>query len=556
MYDLARVRPLLLGYNHRMTSPDTPNIPPNRWLQVLFWLILTATALGRFFEGWNEDELMHLHAAWLIGQGLVPYRDYFDHYMPLFHVLFAGPATWFGTHYVALYIFARVVAFVVAAAAILLMCRSANWAHPDGPYLAGLVLLSARYADFLFLLRPDFVALLLLSVAVVLLSKPTSVLTSAGAGLAFGLASLCTQKTFAFVPAFVLWQVLRLWHCGAGSRAQEVSRAAGLLIGMVLPPLVLWAALARLHALSQFMAGQIIGLHWKPPGGRFYQLQAHLQEPLLAGLLPFGFGVAWAFRALVAGVRGTPETYRGDLLLGLMGLFGIAAFVRIPAPTQHALVFTTLFWIMACAARHIAYAAATGRGRSLIASGAASVVALAALRPYNVAVAVVLWSFLGWLAWRAMHASFDVSARHRRLLAALCSLGLLVWFGNFIERAVRMRVVPQVRAMAQIDAAIPRGGRVLTTWPVLTPARPHACYHWFSDVGMYLSLPRGTLEAEQIAASRSPKTAVLVCEPTSVRHYAPALWQVVRERWRDIGLPPGALKRARAYVRRWAMAAR
>src|SRR5262249_13396971 len=35
----------------------------------------------------NADETQHLHVAWEIGQGLLPYRDVFDNHAPLFSVL-------------------------------------------------------------------------------------------------------------------------------------------------------------------------------------------------------------------------------------------------------------------------------------------------------------------------------------------------------------------------------------------------------------------------------------------------------------------------------------
>ena len=37
----------------------------------------------------NSDESQHLHVAWAIAHGAVPYRDVFDNHTPLFHFLFA-----------------------------------------------------------------------------------------------------------------------------------------------------------------------------------------------------------------------------------------------------------------------------------------------------------------------------------------------------------------------------------------------------------------------------------------------------------------------------------
>ena len=33
----------------------------------------------------DPDESQHLHVAWLVAQGQVPYRDFWEHHLPLFH---------------------------------------------------------------------------------------------------------------------------------------------------------------------------------------------------------------------------------------------------------------------------------------------------------------------------------------------------------------------------------------------------------------------------------------------------------------------------------------
>ncbi len=40
-------------------------------------------------RGFNPDELEHLHFAWNVSTGKVPYRDYFDHHTPALHYALA-----------------------------------------------------------------------------------------------------------------------------------------------------------------------------------------------------------------------------------------------------------------------------------------------------------------------------------------------------------------------------------------------------------------------------------------------------------------------------------
>ena len=49
----------------------------------IFALFLT------FYRSWDADEFEHLQFTWLLSQGRVPYRDFFEHHTPVFHLLAA-----------------------------------------------------------------------------------------------------------------------------------------------------------------------------------------------------------------------------------------------------------------------------------------------------------------------------------------------------------------------------------------------------------------------------------------------------------------------------------
>ena len=48
-------------------------------------LVLRVLSLHRRF--FDLDEFQHLHMAWLMAQGLVPYVDFYEHHTPLLHLL-------------------------------------------------------------------------------------------------------------------------------------------------------------------------------------------------------------------------------------------------------------------------------------------------------------------------------------------------------------------------------------------------------------------------------------------------------------------------------------
>jgi hypothetical protein len=62
----------------------------------LIWIALLLT-LGAYFwrlhllrvRGFDPDEFEHLHAAWYISKGMLPYRDFFEHHTPWLHFFLA-----------------------------------------------------------------------------------------------------------------------------------------------------------------------------------------------------------------------------------------------------------------------------------------------------------------------------------------------------------------------------------------------------------------------------------------------------------------------------------
>ena len=69
--------------------------------ELVFWLAGVSLVLGPFLwrlqllmvRAFDADELQHLHSAWLVSEGFLPYRDYFQHHTPGLHYLL-GPLFW------------------------------------------------------------------------------------------------------------------------------------------------------------------------------------------------------------------------------------------------------------------------------------------------------------------------------------------------------------------------------------------------------------------------------------------------------------------------------
>ena len=107
----------------------------------------------------DPDESQHLHVAWLITQGQVPYRDFWEHHLPFFHYAMAPLTLWL-TERPAVYFAARGVIVLLAAVAVWLTWRLARRLSADGAVWAAVILaLPPQFAETSTETRPDVPAL-------------------------------------------------------------------------------------------------------------------------------------------------------------------------------------------------------------------------------------------------------------------------------------------------------------------------------------------------------------------------------------------------------------
>lgn len=145
----------------------------------------------------DSDETQHLHVAWGWAHGLVPYRDFFDNHMPLFHVL-AVPLFWIAGERPEILLLARIAMLPLFAAIVILTYRIASSVYDRR---------TALWATLVALLVPDFFlcslefrtddlwALLWVAAIATVVLAPLTQLRAATAGLLIGLAATVSAKT-------------------------------------------------------------------------------------------------------------------------------------------------------------------------------------------------------------------------------------------------------------------------------------------------------------------------------------------------------------------------
>jgi hypothetical protein len=131
-----------------------------RWiLLALLGLVLVFRAGAVLNLEIDPDESQHLHAAWQVAQGRVPYRDFWEHHLPLFYPLLAPVVRLVGET-PAVYTVARTLVSVAALAALVLTARLGGRLPRGTGLLAALLLgLVPQYLETTTEARPDVPAL-------------------------------------------------------------------------------------------------------------------------------------------------------------------------------------------------------------------------------------------------------------------------------------------------------------------------------------------------------------------------------------------------------------
>lgn len=232
---------------------------------LVFLLIGIVWFYFSFFHGFDDDEFQHCHNAYLIWKGLVPYRDFFEHHLPLYHILFsifylAGekPST--------IFLF-RFLSLVSSAFVFVIVYRFLKENHGFETALFS-VLLLGFVPMFLFKMteaRPESIAVLLFTISTIFIfSQKSEIKQLFFAGILCGLmVCLSLKYIFAFSGLLVGCFVLK------GKKG--LSFLNGFFAGIF--PLFLYVLIRGI--LPEFIDSTILmNLKWKyrfSPSGYLYE---------------------------------------------------------------------------------------------------------------------------------------------------------------------------------------------------------------------------------------------------------------------------------------------
>ena len=224
----------------------------------------------------DPDESQHLHAAWLVSQGRVPYRDFWEHHAPAFYYLVAPLTRWLAER-PAVYLGGRLLMTLAAAVALLLTWRLAR--RLSVVTAAGAVTMLAFLPQFVETsteTRPDVPALvtwLAALVAVVRWGETARLRWLWMAGLALGVTLCLSLKAAYGVVGVGLAVALRAWlgpWASAPGRLPDRLRVAARALlsvggGIAVAAGILVACIAWLGGWPTViqMAAQVLGQTWR-----------------------------------------------------------------------------------------------------------------------------------------------------------------------------------------------------------------------------------------------------------------------------------------------------
>jgi hypothetical protein len=304
------------------------------WTAGLLLAIGFTAQLGlAFVREFDPDELEHLHGAWLISKGMLPYRDYFEHHTPGLHFLLA-PVSWAlqpetdpGRAFAMIFL-SRGLMWLFTGVILFLTIRlgAALRDYRVGLVAAVLLLNVIMFSEKALEIRPDllsvtfWLASLLSLLPLLREARPTARTRWVWAGALLGAGVMCTQKLLFVLPGV---SATLLWYL-ADPAARDAVRIrlgniAAIAAGFSIPILVTMAYFAAHHGLSEFFTFNVMFNAGFKSGFTPYRGLMSLveQNPLFVAFAVVGLA------HILLGLRRAESSERGDagLVLNSLGLF-------------------------------------------------------------------------------------------------------------------------------------------------------------------------------------------------------------------------------------------
>jgi len=502
-------------------------------------------------RAFDADEFQHLHGAYCLAHGMLPYRDYFDHHTPWLHLLLSVMLSLFGES-VATVFKARWLMLVFAGAMVGLTFWLGTLLRDrlTGAVAALLLSYTTIFVEKSLEIRPDTAAAALWLFAlggVIKGFRSDRRGWHFAAGLALGAAVMFTQKALFAAAGLALAFVWTAFDRRTGIRVSKVVRAAGMLIaGAALPigatVLFFWTQ----GALAQFIDFNFrLNARWKQaiPVSRFL-FQYVNANAYSATLGVAGLALASARMLRRAGVR---EASCVPLIACWVVAGGLYV---IPVPYRQYYLFLPLLSIFAASLLMTAFGSREDQPPELR--------RLAML----LVTASVIWSFqvtvsspfiperhgqisvwiaalgsiaVGWFVWYRWPARLErlVTFRHYALLCVLPAL-LMLPSQRIVAGGLRWTNRTQIERLRYLmDRSRPTDA-VLDGFTGYGTFRPHAYFYYFLLPELRAMLTERQLGDDVVRALETERTRFVIWD-AYVLALRPEVQEYIKTHYRPTG---------------------
>jgi hypothetical protein len=297
-------------------------------LVTVLWAALAVLLLVHaYFSQYNHDEIEHLHSAWLMSIGQLPFRDFLEQHHPTIWLLFQ-PLVRMTQRPHALIFGARLFDLGVLFAFCLTLHKLVKRFVPEGaPWAVLLVLASFTFTRNMILFRPDPLMNLFLYMGIlqwVIFLQEERLARAAAAGLFFGLSIAVLQKSIAMIGLVGVASLIVVVR-----RRKLIPGALAALVSAALPILILFAWVRARGIWPEFW-------FWNYEFNRFFYTKATLSVQFtVTGNLErsiYEDPALWAFGAVGVGrwIKRGIDDARLVLLIAMVGYFISLGFNKFP----------------------------------------------------------------------------------------------------------------------------------------------------------------------------------------------------------------------------------
>ena len=309
----------------------------------------------------DPDEFEHMHSAWLISQGFLPYIDYFEHHTPALHFLLAQFFRFFNVESDSnqaiemLILSRRIMWFLTGVILILIFKLGKTWENWRVGLL-GTVFLACTlmFQEKTIEIRPDLLSIPLWLACLFLLMQvvPPSSMKEvkkrwlmAVCGFLLGSSIIATQKMLFAMPGFTLAMLVYWFDPNSqGTFNQRFTQILCQLVGFFAPILLMIGYFELYNGGYAFIEyNLLLNLGWKAGFSPYeYIMDLLSQNPYIVG---FGLmGLVWTVR----NISGASFVLRGDYIIAINLVGLIVGLFIIPVPwRQYYLIFLPLLALFA-----------------------------------------------------------------------------------------------------------------------------------------------------------------------------------------------------------------